>query len=92
MANIIDKINNYRKPIPSTPEDRAKSLKELQDETELLEQQADYAEARELSLVRAKKAKSRIKATRSYPNIKPSHILIGSVLLVIIVLIIMGGC
>ena len=92
MDNLIDKIKNYITPAPSTPATRAESLKALQDKTQLLEQQADYAEAKASVLERAKKAKKRIKATSSYPHINKRYILIGLGLLVVIIFIMVKGC
>jgi len=92
MDNLIDKIKNWITPTPATPEIRAKSLKELQTKTQLLEQQADYAEAKATLLARANKAKKRIKATSSYPHINKRYILIGLGLLVVIIFIMVKGC
>ena len=92
MDNLIDKIKNLITPAPSTPEIRAQSLKELQAKTQLLEQQADYAEARATLLARAGKAKKRIRATKSYPHINTRLIVIGVVLLAVIILIMVKGC
>ena len=92
MDNLIDKIKNYITPAPSTPEIRAQSLKELQTKTQLLEQQADYAEAKAILLARAGKAKKRIRATKSYPYINKRLIVIGIVLLAVIILIMVKGC
>lgn len=92
MDNLIDKIKNLITPTPSTPEIRANSLKQLQAKTQLLEQQADYAEAKALVLERAKKAKKRIKATKSYPHINTRLIVIDTLLLGVIILIMAKGC
>ena len=92
MGNLIDKIKNYITPAPSTPKKRAESLKELRATTLLLEQQADYAEAKANLLERAKKAKKRIKATKSYPHINTRLIVISAVLLGVIILIMVKGC
>ena len=92
MDNLIDKIKNWITPAPSTPGTRAESLKALQDKTQLLEQQADYAEVRATLLARAEKAKKRIKATKSYPHINTRLIVIGTLLLGVIILIMVKGC
>jgi len=92
MDNLIDKIKNWITPATSSPEARAHSLKDLQDKTQLLEQQADYAEAKALVLERAEKAKKRIKATKSYPHINTRLIVIGTLLLGVIILIMVKGC
>ncbi len=92
MDNLIDKIKNLITPTPSTPGERAKSLKELGTTTRLLEQQADYAEAKATLLARAGKAKKRIKATKSYPHINTRLIVIGTLLLGVIILIMVKGC
>jgi len=92
MANLIDKIKNWITPAPSTPETRAESLKQLQAKAQLLEQQADYAEAKALVLERINKAKKRRKATSSYPHINKRYILIGLGLLVVIIFIMVKGC
>jgi len=92
MDNLIDKIKNWITPTPTTPEIRAESLKQLQAEAQLLEQQADYAEAKALVLERINKAKKRRKATKSYPHINKRYILIGLGLLVVIIFIMVKGC
>jgi len=92
MNNLIDKIKNWITPTPTTPEIRAESLKQLQAEAQLLEQQADYAEAKALVLERINKAKKRRKATSSYQHINKRYILIGLGLLVVIIFIMVKGC
>lgn len=92
MDNLIDKIKNYITPAPSTPGERAKSLKELRSTTLLLEQQADYAEAKAKLAERSDNAKKRIKATKSYPHINTRLIVIGVVLLAVIIFIMVKGC
>ena len=69
MINPLDKIINWLTPTaPPTKE----SLDTLETKTKKLEKQAGYAEAEEKLLDRAKKAKARIKATKSYPHINTS--------------------
>jgi len=92
MADLIDKIKNWLTPAPSTPGERAKSLRELGTTTRLLEQQADYAEAKAKLTDRAEKAKQRIKVTSSHPHINTRLIVIGVVLLAVIILLIVKGC
>ena len=92
MSNLIDKIKNLITPAPSTPEARAKSLKELRAKTLLLERQARYAETEAKLIDRAKKAKKRIRATKTYPHINTRLIVIGVVLLGVIILIMVKGC
>ena len=92
MDNLIDKIKNLITPAPSTSGERAKSLRELRSTTLLLEQQADYAEAKATLLARAEKAKKRIKATKAYQHINKRYILIGLGLLVVIIFIMVKGC
>ena len=88
---LIDKIKSYITPASSTPGERAKSLKELKATTQLLEQQANYTEAKAILLERANKAKKRIKAVRK-SNVRPLYILAGLVFLVIIILVMKGSC
>ena len=89
MDNLIDKIKNWITPATSSPEE---TLKALQDKTQKLEQQADYAETKAKLSERANKAKKRIKATKSYPHINTRLIVIGVVLLAVIILIMVKGC
>lgn len=88
MDNLIDKIKNRIFPSSATPEE---SLKELRVKTTKLEQQAEYAETEARLIDKANKAKKRIKAVRK-SNIRPLYIIAGLLFLVIIIVVMKGGC
>ena len=89
VNNLIDKIKGYITPTaPPTRE----SLDALEAKTKKLEKQAEYAEAEAKLLDRAKKAKIRIKATKSYPHINTRFIVIGTLILGVIILIVARSC
>jgi len=88
MSNLIDKINKWITPETPASEE---TIKELQAKTQDLEQQADYAEAEANLLERANKAKKRIKAAKKSDR-RLIYIAVGLVILVVIILVISGGC
>lgn len=86
---LIDKVKSYI--TPTTPRTK-EALDNLEAKTKKLEKQAEYAETEAQLHERAKKAKQRIKAAKSYPHINTRLIVIGTVFLGVIILIIAKGC
>jgi len=89
MINLIDKIKNLISPaIPKSEE----TIKDLQDKTQKLEQQADYAEIEAKLIDRANKAKKRIKLARRGSNKRLLYTLAGLAFLIIVIIILAGSC